>query len=120
MQKLAKREEQIMQVLWQLEKAFVKDIIKEFPNPQPHYNTVSTIVRILEKKGFIAHESFGNIHQYYPVISKEDYQKSAIGDVLKNYFDDSYSKMVAYFAKEEKISEKELNEIIQMIKNKKQ
>ena len=120
MQKLAKREEEIMQVLWQLGKAFVKEIIDELPEPKPHYNTVSTIVRILEDKGFTAHKSFGNTHQYYPLVSKESYQKSAIGDVLKNYFDDSYSKMVAYFAREEKISEDELAEIIQMIKNKKQ
>ena len=120
MQKLAKREEQIMQVLWKLEKAYVKEIIEEFPEPKPHYNTVSTIVRILEEKGFVSHKSFGNTHRYFPTISKDEYQKSAVGDVLKKYFDDSYSKMVAYFAKEEKISEEELNEIIQMIKNKKQ
>lgn len=117
MQKLAKREEQIMQVLWRLEKAFVKEIIAELPDPKPHYNTVSTIVRILEEKGFVAHESFGNTHRYYPAIEKDVYQKNAVGDVLKNYFDNSYKKMVAYFAQQEKISEEELEEIIKMIKN---
>ena len=108
-----------MQVLWRLEKAFVKEIIEELPEPKPHYNTVSTIVRILEDKGFVAHESFGNTHRYHPRISREVYQKDAVGDVLKKYFDDSYQKMVAYFAREEKISEADLEEILRMIQNKK-
>jgi predicted transcriptional regulator len=123
MQKLAKREEQIMQVLWQLEKAFVKEIIAELPAPKPHYNTVSTIVRILADKGFIAHKTYGNTHQYYPAISKEAYQKKAVGevmqDVIRNYFDNSVSKMVTHFAKEDKISETELEEIMKMIRDKK-
>ena len=105
-----------MQVLWVLEKAFVREIIDELPDPKPHYNTVSTIVRILEDKGFIGHKSYGNTHQYFPLISKESYQKEEVGNVLKNYFDNSYQKMVAYFAKEEKISPDELEEIIRMIK----
>lgn len=119
MQKLAKREEQIMQTLWQIGPAFVKEIIEEFPEPKPHYNTVSTIIRILEDKGFVSHKTYGNTHQYFALISKEDYQKRAVGDVLQNYFDNSYQKMVAYFAKEEKISEEELKEIIQLIKKRK-
>lgn len=119
MQKLAKREEEIMQVLWRLQKAFVKDVIEELPEPKPHYNTVSTIVRILEDKGFVAHESFGNTHRYYPLIAREAYQKDAVGDVLQKYFDNSYQKMVAYFAREEKISEADLEEILRMIQNKK-
>ena len=120
MQKLAKREEQIMQVLWQLEKAFVKEIIEDLPEPKPHYNTVSTIVRILEDKGFIAHKTYGNTHQYYPAISKEDYQQDAVGEVMqnviKNYFGNSYSKMILHFAKEDKISEEELKNILEVIK----
>ncbi len=119
MQKLANKEEQIMQVLWQLEKAFVKEVVEMLPDPKPHYNTVSTVIRILEDKKFIGHKSFGKTYQYYPLISKEEYQKSEVGDVIKNYFDNSYKKMVAYFAKEEKISEDELDEILKMIKNKK-
>lgn len=115
--KLAKREEEIMQVLWKLEKAFVKEIIDELPEPKPHYNTVSTIIRILEdKKGFVGHKSFGNSHQYFPLISKEAYQQNAVGDILEKYFDNSFQKMVAYFAKEEKISSRELEDIIKMIK----
>lgn len=119
MQKLAKREEQIMQALWQIGPAFIKEIIDELPKPKPHYNTVSTIVRILQDKGFVDHKIYGNTHQFYPLISKEEYQKRALGDVLQKYFDNSYPKMVAYFAKEEKISTAELEEIINMIKNKK-
>lgn len=119
MQKLARREEQIMQVLWELDKAFVKEIVEAFPAPKPHYNTISTMVRILEDKGFIAHHAFGKTHQYYPIITKEDYQKTAVGDVLGKYFDNSYSKMVTYFAQQENISESELEKIIEMIKNKK-
>lgn len=120
MQKLAKREEEIMQVLWQLEKAFVKEIISEMPEPKPHYNTVSTIVRILEDKGFINHHSYGKTHQYYPLVQKEDYQKRAVGDVLEKYFDNSFQKMVAYFAKEEKISTDELEEIVKLINDENQ
>ncbi|MFT4762249.1 MAG: BlaI family penicillinase repressor [Paraglaciecola sp.] len=118
MKKLAKREEQIMQVLWDLEKAFVKEIVEKLPEPKPHYNTVSTIIQVLKKKGFVDHKSYGNTHQYFPLIAKEIYQKEAVGDVISKYFDNSYSKMVAYFAKEEKISEDELKDILDMIKKK--
>ena len=106
-----------MQALWQLEQAFVKELVELLPDPKPHYNTVSTIIRILEKEGFVGHKAFGKTHQYYPLITKEDYQKRAVGDLLKGYFDNSYQKMVAYFAREEKISETELENIIRMIKN---
>lgn len=118
MQKLAKREEEIMQILWKLENAFIKEIIEEMPEPKPHYNTVSTIVRILSDKGFIGHKTFGNTHQYLPLVKKENYQKDAVSDVLKKYFDNSYSKMVAHFAQEEKISKDELKDIVDMIKKK--
>jgi len=120
MEKLAKREEQIMRVLWQLEKAFVKEIIAEMPDPKPHYNTVSTIIRILVKKGYVGHQSFGTTHQYYPIIEKkEEYQKTEVKNVLETYFSDSPSKMMLHFAKEDKISEEELKEILEMIKKKK-
>ena len=115
MQKLAKREEEFMQVLWDLEQAFVKDIIEQLPEPKPHYNTVSTLVRILQKKGFVGHKVVGGSHQYYPLISREDY----LGNVLHSYYGNSYKSLVAHFAKEEKISPEELEEIIDMIKKKK-
>ena len=116
MQKLAKREEQIMQVFWELEKAFVKEVVEKLPEPKPHYNSVSTMIRILAEKGFISHESFGKTHRYFPIISKEEYQKTVVNDLLGKYFDNSYSKMVSFFAKEEKISEAELQKIINQIK----
>lgn len=117
--KLAKREEQIMQAFWQLEKAFIKEIIPQLPNPKPHYNTVATIVKILEDKGFLAHEAVGNIFQYYPIVSREQYQKHAIKDIVSQYFNNSYPNMLAYFAKEQKISDTELKEIVKLIKSSK-
>jgi BlaI family penicillinase repressor len=120
MQKLAKREEQIMQVYWNLEKAFIKEIIPELPDPKPHYNSVATMVKILEEKGFLAHEAIGNIFRYYPIISKDEYQKHAMKDIVSQYFNNSYPSMLAFFAKEQKISESELNEIIEIIKTSKQ
>jgi BlaI family transcriptional regulator, penicillinase repressor len=119
MQKLAKREEQIMQACWQLESAFIKEIIQEMPDPKPHYNTIATMVKILEDKGFLGHECIGNVFRYFPVISKEQYQKHAMGDIVSQYFDNSYPNMLMFFAKEQKISEEELNEVINLIKSQK-
>ncbi|MFK7936280.1 MAG: BlaI/MecI/CopY family transcriptional regulator [Saprospiraceae bacterium] len=119
MQKLTKREEEIMQILWKLDKAFISEIIEEFPEPKPHYNTVATIIKILKnERGFVDYKKIGNMHQFYPLIEKEEYQQKAIGDVVKGYFDNSFRKMVAYFAKEEKISPAELEDIVKMIKEK--
>lgn len=119
MQKLAKREEQIMQAVWQLGHAFIKEIINEMPDPKPHYNTIATMVKILEDKRFLEHESIGNVFRYYPVISKEQYQNHAMTDIVSQYFDNSYPNMLMFFAKEQKISEEELNEIINLIKSQK-
>jgi predicted transcriptional regulator len=119
MQKLAKREEQIMQAFWNLGRAFIKEIIPELPDPKPHYNSVATMVKILEEKGFLSHESIGNIFRYYPVIKKEDYQKHAMKDIVSQYFNNSYPSMLAFFAKEQEISESELNEILEIIKSNK-
>ncbi len=119
MQKLAKREEQIMQACWHLERAFIKDIIAEMPEPKPHYNSVATMVRILEEKGFLDHETFGNTFRYYPVISKDQYQNHAFDDMVKQYFNNSYPRMLAYFAKEQKISKEEIDEILEIIKSQK-
>ena len=116
MQKLAKREEQIMQVYWELEKAFIKEVIPHLPDPKPHYNSVATMVKILEEKGFLDHDSVGNVYRYFPVISREDYQKHAMKDIVSQYFDNSYPRMLAFFAKEQNLTEDELQEILQMIK----
>jgi predicted transcriptional regulator len=116
MQKLAKREEQIMQVYWDLGKAFIKEVIPHFPEPKPHYNSVATMVKILEEKGFLDHDSVGNVYRYFPVISREDYQKHAMKDIVSQYFDNSYPRMLAFFAKEQNLTEDELQEILHMIK----
>ena len=112
---LTRAEEQIIQVLWTLEKAFVKEIIDELPEPKPAYNTVSTIIRILETKGFVSHEAFGKSHQYFPLISREEYKSFATGKLLNNYFDNSVESMFSFFIKEEKIDLKEADEIMKLM-----
>ena len=120
MVKLAKREEQIMHVFWDVQKAFIRDIIPLLPDPKPHYNSAATMVKILEEKGFLGHETVGNIFSYFPIISREDYQKHAMKDIVSDYFDNSYPRMLAFFAKEQNLSDSELNEILQIIKSKQQ
>ena len=109
---LTKAEEQIMQELWLLEKAFVKEIVDKLPEPKPAYNTVSTIIRILEKKGFVDHYAYGKTHQYFPLISKTDYTKSYFKNFLSGYFSNSFQEMVSFFAKEDKMTLSDLEEII--------
>jgi BlaI family transcriptional regulator, penicillinase repressor len=118
MQKLTNKEEEIMQILWKLEKAFVKEVLAEITEEQPHYNTLSTIVRNLEEKGFVSHNAFGNTHQYFPIVKMEDYRKRFMNTAIDTYFDSSYKNVVSFFAKEEKISADELREILAMIENK--
>ena len=117
MQKLTNKEEEIMQILWKFEKAFVKEVMAEITEDQPHYNTLSTIVRNLEEKGYVAHNAYGHTHQYFPVVSIEDYRKRFMTTAIDTYFNSSYKNMVSFFAKEEKISAKELREILAMIEN---
>ena len=118
MQKLTNKEEEIMHILWKLEKAFVKDVMAEIKNDKPHYNTLSTIIRNLEDKGYVNYNAFGKTHQYYPIVSKEDYKKRFMTTAIENYFNSSYKNVVSFFAKEEKISIEELKEIIALIENK--
>ncbi len=118
MEKLTNKEEEIMQALWKLEKAFAKEVQAELNNTV-HYNTVSTIIRNLEEKGYIKHYAFGKTHQYYPVITKEAYRSRFVSKAMKEYFNDSYKNMVSFFAKEEKITAEELREILEVIEQKK-
>ena len=118
MKALTKAEEQIMQVLWQLDSAFVKEIISELPEPKPAYNTVSTIVRILQQKGFVGHEGHGQSHKYHPVIAKDDYTRTFMQGFVKNYFSGSYRQMVSYFTEEESLSLTELEELLKELKAK--
>jgi len=115
MKELTRAEEQIMQVLWELGRAFVKDIIPRLPDPKPAYNTVSTIVRIMEKKGFVGHRAYGKSYEYHSLISKQDYTKQFMRNIVKNYFGDSYPEMVSFFAKDRKLSLGELEEIRALI-----
>ena len=114
---LTKAEDQIMQILWKLEEAFVNDIIEMMPEPKPAYNTVSTIVRILEKKGFIDHKAYGKTHQYFPLISKKEYTRSFMKNVMGSYFGNSFKEMVSFFAKEDNMSVSEIEELMQEVKN---
>jgi predicted transcriptional regulator len=116
MQELTKAEEQVMQILWNLNKAFVKEIVVKFPDPKPAYNTVSTIIRILEKKKVVGHESFGRTHRYFPLITREAYANQSANHLIKNYFDGSAENLVSFFVKEKNISAEELEQIMNQIK----
>ena len=119
MQKLTNKEEEIMKILWQLEKAFVKEIRAELKGDKPHYNTLSTIVRNLEDKKYVGHEAFGNTHRYFPLISKDAYRKKFVNTNIMDFYDNSYKNLVSFFAKEDKISVDELKDIIALIENNK-
>ena len=112
MKELTRAEEQIIQVLWSLGKAYVKDIIERLPAPKPAYNTVSTVVRILEKKGFVGHEAFGKTHLYHPLVAKEDYTQAFLKSFVRNYFDDSYQELVSFFSRDRSLTVSELEEIL--------
>lgn len=116
MKELTKAEEQVMQVLWRLDGAFVKDVIDQLPEPKPAYNTISTIIRILEKKGFVDHESYGKTYRYFPVVSKRDYSKSYLRSVIQGYFGNSFRQMVSFFAREENLTLEEIEEIMEKVK----
>jgi len=105
-----------MQILWRLGKGFVKDILKEIPAPKPSYNTVSTIIRILETKGFVEHRVFGNTHEYYPRIDKLNYTRQYMRAILRDYFENSHRELVSFFAREDQLDPQDLEEIIQKIK----
>lgn len=120
MRELTKAEEQVMQVLWKAGPSFVKEIISELPDPKPAYSTTSTIVRILQEKGFVSHKAYGPTHQYFALITKEEYSHFSMKKMLNNYFDGSMKKMVSFFSKKENIDMKELEEILDVIKQRQQ
>lgn len=117
MKELTKAEEQVMQVLWRIKKGFVKDILAEFPLPQPAYNTVSTIVRILERKEFVSYIAYGKSHEYFPLVTKKEYTKSYLNGFITNYFSNSHKQLVSFFSSENKLSIQELEEIKQLMED---
>jgi len=114
---LTRAEEQIMHILWEKGTALVHDILKEFPDPKPAYNTVSTIIRILEQKGFIGHKAYGRTYEYFPLISKKDYTKTYFRSFVTNYVGSSYKLLASFFTAEEKLSVQELEEIRQLMED---
>ena len=112
MKELTKAEEQVMHVLWKLEQAFVKDIIDHLPSPKPAYNTVSTIVRILERKEFVGHKAYGKTHQYHPVVTKVEYSSFSLKKLLGGYFGGSFQELVSFFAKEQDMDIKDVEELV--------
>jgi len=115
---LTKAEEQIIQIIWELKKVNVKEIREKLPNPKPAINTVSTIVRILENKGFVTHEQKGRGYVYFPIINKDEYTKQSLSKMINNYFDGSFKNLVSFFAKSNDLNINELEEIIDEINNK--
>jgi len=115
MKELTTAEEQVMEYLWKLDEAFVKDILEQFPEPRPAYNTVSTIVRILEKKGMVGYNAYGKTHQYYPLYTKSEYKKGRFKDVLSKHFNNSYQKFASFFAREEDVSIADLEEMKKIV-----
>jgi len=109
---LTKAEEQVMQILWDLGEGLVKDVRERFEDPKPARNTVSTVVRVLEKKGFVDHRAFSNVHLYYPKVSKSEYSKKQLFGLLEGYFDNSFPAMASFFAMEKDLSMKELDELL--------
>ncbi|HZL10766.1 MAG TPA: BlaI/MecI/CopY family transcriptional regulator [Prolixibacteraceae bacterium] len=112
MRHLTNREEEIMELFWEKGSVFVKEIIDMLADPKPHYNTISTIVRGLEEKGFVGHEQFGNTHRYFAVISREEFSKNTIKNLVSKYFDKSYASVVSMFVEEQDISTEEIKELI--------
>lgn len=119
MKKLTEREDQIMQLVWKLEPLFIRDIVNHLPHPKPHYNSVATIVKILVKKGFLKSTKLGNTDQYSAKIPMDVYRKEEIRNLKRKYFGNSLSKMMAHFAKQEDLSDQDIQELIDLIKSKK-
>ncbi len=117
MRDLTRAEEEVMQVLWKIKKGFVKDILEYFDDPKPAYNTISTIVRILQDKGFVDHKAYGRTHEYFPAVSKNDYSKSHLSTFVNDYFSNSFGKMVSFFAKENRMSVKDMEEIMRIMES---
>lgn len=112
MKELTRAEEQVMQILWAAEKGFVKDLLARMDDPKPAYNTVSTIIRILEKKGFVSHNAYGKSHEYFPIVTKDEYRKFSLENLLKGYFGGSFANLASFFAKDSNIDTEEIEKLL--------
>lgn len=112
---LTRAEEEVMQVMWELGEGLVHDILARFPEPKPAYNTVSTIIRILEQKGFAGHRAYGRTYVYYPLVTRKEYTKSYFRNMVANHFGNSYRSLASFFASDSKLGLKDLEEIREMI-----
>lgn len=119
LKELTKAEDQVMQILWKLQRGFVKDVLEAMPDPKPAYNTVSTIIRILETKGFVDHKAYGKTHEYFPIITKEKYTKFYLNNMIKGYFNGSFQNLVSFFAKENKMNVQDMEKLLDELKKQK-
>jgi predicted transcriptional regulator len=117
LKELTRAEDQVMQILWKLQKGFVKNIIEQLPEPKPAYNTVSTIVRILETKGFVGHKAYGKTHEYFPLISREKYTRFYLNNMIRGYFNGSFQNLVSFFAKENKLNAQDVEKLLKELKD---
>ena len=119
MEKLTQKEEELMHIFWTKGPMFVREIVDIYPEPKPHFNTLSTFVRMLESKGYLSHEAVGNSYRYYPVVDEEEFSKTSLKDVIKHCFKNSYMSAVSALVEEDKISVDELRELIERVENQK-
>lgn len=118
MKNLTKAEEQVMMVLWKMGKGLLMEIVEQMPDPQPHKNTVATILKILVEKEFVSVENLGRIHRYHPLVSKESYSKNTLSNVAKGYFEGSFSNVVSFLVDEKKLSVQDLELLLKQLKKK--
>ena len=114
---LTKAEEKIMKILWGIEKGFIKDIIDQYPDPKPPYNSVSTIVRVLVQKNIVGYTAYGKSHQYHPLITKEAYRKGQLSRLVSDYYNNSLKQVVSFFSESKKLDQDELEEVMKMLKD---
>ena len=119
-QMLTEKETEIMQLLWDRGPLFVREMVELYPEPKPHFNTLATLVRILEEKGYVGHEKLGNSHRFYAIARKSDFSRRSLGEVIRDYFNNSYKNAVSALVEDEKISVDELKEIISIIESKRE
>ena len=117
MESLTTSEEQVMRIIWKLKKALVRDVLNSFQAPKPPYTTLASIMKQLETKGYLAHKNYGNTHEYYPLVSKYDYQTKSFNQLVKNYFEGSAKNVLSFMVKEKKLTEKDLEELERLVRD---